>query len=310
VITVLNEEPSVAALLESLLTQTEKPYEMIFVDGGSDDKTVDIIKRYQSISKNIKLFEFNTSRSQARNIGIRASGGDVIVTTDAGCIADKNWYKRITKPFDDASVDLVAGFYEMIGGKSSFRKALSVFLGIPPSKFSSSFVASARSLAFRKTLWQKVGGFPEDIKDTAEDTLFNYKIIKTGAKIVRVKNAIVYWKLPTSFSEAIKKIYLYAKGDAMSGIWWHPVKKLSTHNIKVSLVFLRYIVGLYLLLATIIWQVLEFPFVLLFVFYCFWAFRKVYFETHDAKAGLCGIGLQFASDIAVMAGFFSGIISV
>jgi len=309
VVTVLNEEPSIAALLESIISQLKKPDEIVIVDGGSTDKTVNIIKSYQKIIKNIKLYEFKTTRSEARNIGIDASSGNIIVTTDAGCVAEKHWIEKITKPFYEPKVDMVAGFYEMIGGNSSLRLAMSVFIGITPDKFDDRFLASARSLAFRKDLWEKVGGFPEGLKDTAEDTLFNYKIITTGAKIVRVKDAVVYWQLPLTLTEGIKKMYLYAKGDALSGIWWHPVKKLSTHNIKIISVYLRYVIGIYILLMATKYELFNLLFVLGIFFYMFWAFKKVYCRTNSFKAGLWGVIIQFASDIAVMGGLFSGLIS-
>jgi glycosyltransferase involved in cell wall biosynthesis len=310
VVTVLNEEPTVAALLESIISQTKHPDEVVFVDGGSTDKTCDIIRSYQKIYKNIKLHEFKTTRSEARNIGVEASSGDIVVTTDAGCVAEKHWIKKITEPFSNPKVEMVAGFYEMIGGESSMRRALSVFIGITPDRFDDHFLASARSLAFRKSLWEKVGGFPEGLKDTAEDTMFNYNIIKTGAKIVRVKDAIVYWQLPLTLMEGFKKIHLYAKGDAKSGIWWHPVKRFSTHNLKIAFLYFRYIIALYLLLFVTIYKAFEFPFVLGVIFYMFWAFKKVYCRTNSYKAGLYGVIIQFASDIAVMSGFFMGLISI
>jgi len=310
VVTVLNEEPSIAALLESIIQQEKKPDEMIIVDGGSNDKTCDIIKSYQKIYKYIILYEFKTTRSEARNIGIQASKGDVIVTTDAGCFAEKHWIKKITEPFKDKKVDLVAGFYEMIGGGSPLRLAMSVYIGITPDRFDDHFLASARSLAFRKVLWKKVGGFPEGLKDTAEDTMFNYKIIKSGAKIVRVKDAIVYWQLPLTLGEGFKKLFLYAKGDAKSGIWWHPLKRLQTHNIKILMVYLRYLVALYFLLLASIYEVFKLPVILGIFLYMFWSFRKVYTRTSNYKAGFWGIPVQLASDIAVMSGFLAGLISL
>lgn len=309
VVTVLNEEPSIAALLESIIAQTKRPDEMIIVDGGSTDRTCDIIKSYQKFYKNIKLHEFKTTRSEARNIGINASSSDVIVTTDAGCVAEKHWIEKITRPFQIGKIDMVAGFYEMIGGDSPMRRAMSVYIGVTPDKFDDHFLASARSLAFRKALWKKVGGFPEGLKDTAEDTLFNYNIIRSRANVVRVKDAVVYWQLPITLLEGIKKMYLYAKGDAKSGIWWHPTKRFTTHNIKIITIFLRYILGLYLLLMALIYKIFELPLILGIFLYFFWSFRKVYLVTGNYKAGLCGIVLQISSDLAVMSGFISGLLS-
>lgn len=47
IFTVLNEEKSVKNLLDSLLKQTRKPDEIVVVDGGSKDRTVEILKQYR-----------------------------------------------------------------------------------------------------------------------------------------------------------------------------------------------------------------------------------------------------------------------
>ena len=53
VVTVLNEEPSIAALLESILSQTKKADEIVIVDGGSTDKTIDISAYNININRDI-----------------------------------------------------------------------------------------------------------------------------------------------------------------------------------------------------------------------------------------------------------------
>lgn len=308
VVAVLNEEKSIRALLDSLLGQKLKADEIIIVDDFSTDSTAEIVSLYQQKIKNIILLREKSNRSQARNMGIQKSKNEIIAITDAGCIADKHWLERIVKPFKNSKVDIVYGFYEMIG-EDPFRKALSVFLGVSPSNFDSNFVASARSLALRKTIWEKVGGFPENMKDTAEDMLFSYQLVKKGAKIVCVKDAIVYWKLPSSFISAIIKMHLYARGDAKSKIWWHPTKKFATHNIKIFFLFLRYLIAFFIFLGAFYLKPLQFVFALGFVLYIFWAFRKVYIQTSDVKASFCGILLQIFSDFAVMSGFLVGLMS-
>ena len=54
-ITVFNEEKYITALLESIVSQTKQPDEVIIVDGGSTDKTVALIKPYQSKIKNLSV---------------------------------------------------------------------------------------------------------------------------------------------------------------------------------------------------------------------------------------------------------------
>ncbi len=309
IVAVLNEEGTIKKLLNSLLNQTRLPDEILVIDGRSKDKTVEIVKDYHRKYPRIKLIESKTTRASARNLGAKNAKNYIIASIDAGCVAEKHWLERLTDPFKNETVGMVAGFYEMVGD-TPFRKALSVYLGIPPHKFDDNFLASARSLAFTKDLWKKVGGFPEDIKDTAEDTIFNYRICRSGAKIIRVKDAIVYWELPYNLLDGLFRIYRYARGDAQSNIWWHPVKKLNTHNIKISLIYLRYFFGLSLLLLSAKVPDFSYIFLLCFVFYLFWAFKKVYLASHDWKAGVYGIVLQTSSDVAVMLGFFRGITGI
>ena len=305
VITLFNEEGSVARLLDSLRSQTRKPDEIIIVDGGSEDRTVEIIRHFQKRDSKIKLLVEKCSRAKGRNIGIDIAQNEIIAITDAGWIAHKKWLERITRPFNNKEVDVVAGFYKMTG-KLAFQKALSLFLGTLPSQFDVNFLPSTRSVAFKKDLWLKVGGFQERLSDTAEDTMFNYKIIQSGAKIARVKSAIVEWGMPKTLGEAFNKLFYYAKGDARSKIWWHPTKKLSSHNINMLFVYARYVTSLIVAVLALRSPLLWLALILGLFLYIYWSFRKVFIEFGDYMIGIWGVFLQFTSDIAVMAGFWTG----
>lgn len=168
--------------------------------------------------------------------------------------------------------------------ENKLQKAMSIFLGTQNPK--SDFLPSARSMAFTKSIWKKADGFPEKLGDTAEDTVFNLHLIKAGATFKLNRHAIVDWQMPSSLKDFAKKIYRYAKGDAESGIWWHPVKKFKTHNIKILTIFGRYILFLI------------FPwFLLAYILFAY------------SKAGFWGIILQFVSDFACIIGFSHGILS-
>lgn len=306
-ITTYNEGENISALLESLINQSKKPDEIVIVDGGSTDKTREIIRHYQKKYSYIKSVFEKCSRAKGRNISVELAKNDVVAITDAGCTADPDWFKNITKPFETGRVDVAAGFYKMVG-KTPMQKAESVFLGVTPSKFNVNFLPSTRSMAFRKSAWESVGGFPEGKENSAEDTDFNYKAVKLGLKYSRVKNAIVEWGMPENLKGFFNKIRDYAKWDVKYGIWWHPTQRLMSHNIKAISIILRYVVGFVLLVLGFKYPPLLTCLIILIFLYFFWAYRKVYEEFGNNKISLWGPVIQIVSDIAVITGFISGII--
>jgi len=88
VIPVFNEEESLEAFykeLASVVSDLDKDYEIIFVDDGSKDKSLDILKGFHAQNKNVKIFSFrrNQGKSEALTYGFEKSSGDYIVTLDA-----------------------------------------------------------------------------------------------------------------------------------------------------------------------------------------------------------------------------------
>ena len=94
VIPAYNEETHIKECIETLLEQSYKPFEIIFVDDGSIDNTVNIIKNYDVI-----LFQqAHKGPGEARNLGVSKCRGEIVVFVDADMRFDKDYIKNLVKP--------------------------------------------------------------------------------------------------------------------------------------------------------------------------------------------------------------------
>lgn len=289
VATVLNEESTIDTFIRSILHQSKKADEIIIVDGGSNDKTRGKLKAH----KKVTLLSKNGNRSKGRNFGITHAKGDIILVSDAGCTLEKDWIKTITAPFHDGSIDVVSGYYRPITN-SIFEKSLATYTCVMPDKVDpNNFLPSSRSVAFRKTAWEKVGGYPEYL-NTCEDLVFVSNMKRNGFKFVFSKSAIVYWPQRKNITEAFQQFYTYAKGDGMARYF----------RRSTPFLFLRYIFAFFVLYQAIrtgsmLWWLAVGYFGLAYVV---WAIRKNYRYVKDRKAFFYLPLLQLTSDIAVLFG--------
>jgi len=224
---IYNEENSISYLIQSMLNQSKKPDEIIFVDSFSKDKTAEVIKYYAKKNKIIRLIQEKSNISKARNIAIKNAKYSLIAATDASSKLNKDWLKNIIEPFKDKSIDVVSGGYKAIS-KEGIENYLAMLTVRPMDEWAEkTFLPSGRSIAFRKKAWKAVGGYPEHLY-TGEDTLFDLKLKEKGFKFKLQKKAFVYWRGRNTIRKFMKQFWLYGKGDGEAG---------NLKKIKSNLIF-------------------------------------------------------------------------
>lgn len=218
-ITVLNEAVSLPGLLESLAAQTVRPDEVILCDGGSTDATMEILREWQESGRlPLVILQRQGNISQGRNAAIEAATGDVIAVTDAGVRLSPRWLEELTAPFTDARVQAVAGFF-VPDPRTVFEVAMGATV-LPELREikAARFLPSSRSVAFRKTAWAAVGGYPEWL-DYCEDLIFDLRLRKKFGPFTFAPGALVYFRPRSSLRDFFIQYYRYARGDGKADLW-------------------------------------------------------------------------------------------
>lgn len=244
--TVLNEAQSIEALLEALQGQTRAPDEVVIVDGGSTDDTVVRIQRFcQQTTVPIRvLSQPGCNISQGRNAAIRAAQYALIAAIDAGARPASDWLEKLVAPFEHANApDVVGGFF-VSDPQSTFELALGlVTLPLVEEIDPTRFYPSSRSVAFRRTAWQAVGGYPEWL-DYCEDLVFDFALRDAGFAFAFQPEAVVYFRPRSSLRAFFRQYYRYARGDGKANLW------LVRHLVRYA----TYLLVLPALVALAIWH--------------------------------------------------------
>jgi len=223
-ITVLNEGDHIRRLLDSVVKQTRQPDEVVVCDGGSKDNTLDVIREYENRLPLKIVIKDGANISQGRNEAIRNATHEIVAVTDAGVWLEERWLEEllVISNWDHqlpiTNYSLVAGFFQ-----SDPQNIFEIALGattlpdveeINPQKF----LPSSRSVAFLKSAWEAVGGYPEWL-DFSEDVVFDLKMRQQFGDFAFAPKAIAHFRpRPTLFS-FMKQYINYAKGDGKANLW-------------------------------------------------------------------------------------------
>lgn len=189
IIPTLNEEKYLGITLHSLRRQKFKDFEIIVSDGNSSDKTVEIARTLaDKIVRNKKR-----GISHQRNKGVEVACGELLVFTDADTLHPDNWLLKIVKEFDgDKRLVGIAGNVFPLSTKRRVLVSLSL-INEYSKKISHRirfYFAAGANLACRKTAFESVGGFSEDL-ETREDTEFMMRLARFGS--VKFCSDIIIW---------------------------------------------------------------------------------------------------------------------
>ena len=194
-----NSQNTLEKCLNSIRNQTHRNIEMIIVDNGSTDRTVEIAHQYGA---KVHIL-IGVERSKQINYGVKMAQGKYVYRVDSDFILDSTIVEEATRKCEDEAYD-----------------AVSIFCASDPTI---SFWAKVRKLEkdcykdellytgarfFRKEVFEAIGGFKENLIAGEDYDLYN-RLKKIGYRIGKIKSQELHIGEPKKLMDIIRKQYYY-----------------------------------------------------------------------------------------------------
>ena len=222
--TVLNEVDDIDGLVSTLAEQIPMPKEVIIVDGGSIDGTWERLVAARAKYPNLIAIRDESCNLKAspgpiargRNVGVAAATSEIVACADAGCIYDPEWLARLTAPIANGSADYSLGGSRIDPqDQTIWDLAAAPFFGMRERADGTTRSCTGRSMAFRKELWQRVGGFPET-SFLGEDTKFDLAVRKFVTPAYAERAQAIY-RPRLTLKSALSMMARYGVADGVLG---------------------------------------------------------------------------------------------
>ncbi len=224
VVPLRNEHRTIARLLRSLERQTLLPREIVCVDGGSTDGTVEVINRQSWGPVPVRVVEAGPSYpGRGRNVGTREARHDWVAYIDGGIEAERDWLAElVSRVHQDPEVDVVFGNFAPRMDDFFSECAASAYVKPPCLKQGERYRGpTIASVLMKRSTWERLGGFPEHLR-SGEDLLFIDKALRS-ARFAYAPRARVSWELAPTCRATYQRFRAYANSGIEAGTFrdWH-----------------------------------------------------------------------------------------
>jgi glycosyltransferase involved in cell wall biosynthesis len=238
-----DEEKFIGQCLDSILANDypKENLEILVVDGMSEDKSREIVKRYAQQYPFIKLLDNPKKYTPfALNTGIRNSKGEIIIRMDAHATYIKDYISKCVKYLKEYNADNVGGIWKIMPRENTLiNKAIcfasSSIFGAGDAYYRRGYDKGIKEVdtvfggCYKREVFEKIGFFNEKLL-RSQDMEFNLRLKKAGGKILLVPDIVSYYYPKSN----LKDFFLHNFED---GIWAiYPLK-----FIKIPLKLRHYI---------------------------------------------------------------------
>jgi glycosyltransferase involved in cell wall biosynthesis len=189
---------------------------MIIVDDGSTDNSEEVVRSWvEKAGFRLRYVrKENEGPGSARNRGVEESRGELLMFIDSDCEADPEWLKTIYDKYSDEKFDACGGPDASKGDFTPLQRAIDFSMtsffttaGLRghSQKPLAKFYPRSHNMGMTRTLYEKVGGFGE--LRHGQDIELSHRIIKSGARVAHIPDAIVYHRRRTSLRRFFRQVF-------------------------------------------------------------------------------------------------------
>ncbi len=212
-----NRPQEIRELLETLVLQTYKQFEVLVIEDGSKLDAAAVIEDFED-RLDLKYFvNPNSGQGFSRNFGFERARGDYFIIFDSDCLIPLNYLEIVNREIIAQKLDAYGGPDAAHDSFSPIQKAISYSMTSPfttggirgGEKRIGDFHPRSFNMGLSRQVYEKTGGFI--ITRLGEDIVLSIRIHKMGFKTGLIPEAKVYHKRRTSFLQFYKQIHFFGR---------------------------------------------------------------------------------------------------
>ncbi len=213
IIPVYNRPEEVDELLESLEKQTDRDFEVIIIEDGSERTCEKIVEKYAESIGVFYYFIQNSGPGSARNVGAGKSNGAYLLILDSDCILPDHYIAGVRAGIAAHNAEVFGGPDRALDSFTPIQKAINYAMtsffttgGIRGGKKKmDKFYPRSFNMGLEKKIFDELGGFSK--MRFGEDIDFSIRLYNAGYKVALIPEAFVYHKRRTDFRKFFRQVY-------------------------------------------------------------------------------------------------------
>jgi glycosyltransferase involved in cell wall biosynthesis len=200
-----NGSATIGKCLDAACASDHGNFEVIVVDDGSTDDSVEIIKKFPCT-----LIRMNThsGASKTRNNGAQNSRGKILFFTDADCILQKDTLRIADRTFKNDKNTVIGGSYTRIPYDDTFFSTFqSIFVNYSETSHENPDYIATHAMVIDADLFRRSGGFPEVFMPIIEDVEFSHRLRRSGCRLAMNPEMLVRHIFNFTFLKSLRNAF-------------------------------------------------------------------------------------------------------